>query len=204
MTKRNKNFNLLDCKNFILDNIKGCRIKTIILSAFMLVSFLTGVIIAIKTKSDWGTAGGLGIIDIKTGGLTSTFFTRLMSMLFVLLILFGSSYFSFLFPIAIIVLSYRSYLLGLNACLIIILNGFSGALISILIAFPCQFFGVAILALFYILLCQTRKDYLCFGGSRINNQTMIICLSAIVILVALCLVESILLLLFNAQIILII
>lgn len=204
MTKRNKNFTFLGCKNFILDSIKSCKLKTLILFIVLFVTFLTGIIVAIKTKSDWGTAGGLGIIDAKTGGLTSTFFTRLMSMLFVLLILFGSSYFSFLFPIAIIVLAYRSYLLGLNACLIIILHGFSGALISILIAFPCQFIVLIALALFYLLLCQTRKDYVCFGISRINNQKLIICLSTLVILIALCVVESIILLLFSARIILII
>ena len=204
MTKRNKNFTFLSYKNFILDSIKSCKVKTLVLFIVMLITFLTGIIVAIKTKSDWGTAGGLGIIDAKTGSLTSTFFTRLMSMFFIFLVLFGSSYFPFLFPVAVIMIAYRSYLLGLNACLIIILHGFSGALISILIAFPCQLVAIAILALFYLLLCQTIKDFHCFGGSIISNQKMLICLATIVILIALCVVESILLLLFNARIVLII
>ena len=204
MTKRNKNLAFSNCKNFIFDSLKECKIKAIVLFIFMLITFLTGIIVAIKTHSDWGAASGLGIIDTKTGGLTSTFFTRLLSMLFIYLILFGTSYLSFLFPIAVIFLAYRSYLLGLNITLIIILHGFSGAIISILVALPCQLLALLILAVFYILLCRTTKDYKCFGGSRVNNQRLTLCLVTLGILAAICFIESILLLIFNAKIILVI
>lgn len=204
MTKKNKNFTFKQCKDFAFESIKECKIRAIVLLIVMLVSLITGIIIAIKTHSNWGTANGLGIIDVKTGGLTSTFFTRFLSVLFIYLILFGASYISYLFPLAVIILGYRSYLLGLNTCLIIILHGFSGAILSMLIALPCQLLVLFTLAVFYILLCKTTKDYKCFGGSRIKNQKMLICLSALIILFALCVVESILLLIFNAKIILII
>ena len=204
MTKRNKNLTFDGCKTLILESIKACKFKTLILFFVMFVTFLTGIIIAIKTKSNWGTVDGLGIIDLKTGGLTSTFFTRLFSIVFVFLILLGCAYFPFLFPIAVLVLAYRSYLLGLNVALIIILHGFSGALISIFIAFPCQFAALFALGLFYILMQKTFKDFRCFGACRINNQKAIVCLSFVVVLLALCLIESILLMLFSARIILII
>ena len=84
MTKKNKNFAFKDCKDFILESIKECKIKTIVLSAFVLISLLTGIIVAIKTHNDWGTTNGMGIVDTKTGVLTSTFFTRFLSMLFIL------------------------------------------------------------------------------------------------------------------------
>lgn len=204
MTKKNKNPTFLQCKDFMVESIKECKIRTIILFTFMVITFFTGLIVAIKTHSNWGTANGLGIIDVKSGGLTSTFFTRFLSMLVIYLILFGSSYISFLFPIAVIFLAYRSYLLGLNVCLIIILHGFSGAIISILVALPCQLLALITLALFYLLLCRTTKDYKCFGGSRIKNQRLTICVAVLVLLVILCIIESILLLIFSAKIILVI
>ena len=204
MTKRNKNFNFLSCKNFVVDSLKECKIKTILVFSFSIITFLTGIIVAIRTKSNWGTADGLGIIDVRTGGGTSTFFTRFLSMLFVYLILFASSNISFLFPIGLIFLAYRSYMLGLNICLIIVLNGFLGAIVSLLIVFPIQFLVLLFLSLYYLLLCRTIKDYKCFGGSRIKNQKSIICLISLALLLLLCLFESILLLIFNAKIILVI
>ena len=104
MTKRNKNLTFDGCKTLILESIKACKFKTLILFFVMFVTILTGIIIAIKTKSNWGTVDGLGIIDLKTGGLTSTFFTRMFSIVFVFLILLGCAYFPFLFPIAVLVI----------------------------------------------------------------------------------------------------
>lgn len=204
MTKKNKNFIFKDTKSFIFDSLKECKIKTLVLSIIMLITFLTGIIIAIKTRNDFGTTKGLGIINVQTGGLTSTFFTRLLSMILIYLVLFGSSFLPYLFPLAIIFLSYRSYLLGLNVTLIIIFYGFSGAFITILIAFPCQLLALLILEIFYLLMGKTCKDFRCFGGSRIPNQKTKILIISIIALILVCLIESILLALFSPKIILVI
>jgi hypothetical protein len=203
MTKNNKKIIFLQCKDFAIDLLKKNKIKAIVLGAFVLTAFLTGIIVAVKTKSDYGTASGLGIIDSR-GGLTSSFFTRIFSALFVFLILFGCSFRSYLLPVAAILLCYRSYLLGLNVTLIIVLYGLSGALVSILVALPCQLLMLAILYLFYILMCQTNKECKCFGQSKTSFQKMKIFLLAILLIFVLCLIESVLLTLFSAKIILVI
>lgn len=204
MTKKNKNFAIKDIKDFIFESIKLCKIKSAILLLFALITFLTGIIVAIKTHKSWGTSDGMGIINTKTGALTSSFFTRLLSMMFVYLILLGCSFHHMLFPIAVIFLSYRGYLLGLNITLMIIFYGFSGAIISILVALPCQLFAILSLMIFYILMHRTSKDYACYGGSRYLGQRTKISLSFVCVLMLICLIESFLLFMFSAKIILVI
>ena len=204
MTNKNKNRQFKEITNFVIEMLKECRIKTIILSLIVVIAFLTGIIVAARTHSSFSISDGYGIIDVKSGTLTTSFFTRLLSMLFVALILLGCSFFKFLFPIGAIFLAYRAYLLGLNICLMIILYGSSGVIVTILIALPCQLIAILLLGLFYILMSKTINDYKCFGGTRITKQKTILIMYTIILVFALCIVESLLLCLFSARVILII
>lgn len=204
MTNKNKNRQFKEVINFIIDMLKECKIKTIILSLVIVIAFLTGIIVAARTHTSFASIDGYGIIDVKTGTLTTSFFTRLFSMLFVALILLGCSFFNFLLPIAVLFLAYRTYLLGLNICLMIVLYGFSGVIATILIALPCQLLAIILLGLFYLLMSKTIGDYKCYGGTKIPKQKVILITYTLILIFAICLIESILLTLFSAKVILII
>lgn len=203
MTKNNKKFNLINIKTSILECLKQHKIKTLIMLITILIAFLTGFIIAIKTRSDWGTGEWFGVIDARTGVLTTTFLTRLLSMTFIFLILLGCCFSKFLFPIAVIFISYRAYLLGLNITLLIIFYGMSGAIFSILIALPCQLLAILILSVFYIVFYQINKDCSCYGGESVKKKVYV-CLVTFVLLISVCLIESILLFIFSPRMILVI
>ena len=122
MTYKNKNRQVKELTAFGQEMIKDSKFKLISISVILFISFLTGIIIAAKTHSGYEHFENFGIVDIRTGGLTTTFFTRLLSMLLIALILFGCSFTIYTLPIAVIFLAYRSYLLGLNISLMAFLG----------------------------------------------------------------------------------
>ena len=188
---------------FVIELLKQCKLKTIILSSFVLVAFLTGIIVAIKTNANYDTLSSLGVISIGKGGFNSSFFARLLSMLFIMLICFGCSFCKYLFPLAVLFLSYRGYLLGINITLIIVLNGIGGIITAVLIALPCQLVALAVLGLFYILFSKSHDDNCRFGKVYVKNQQIrILCLSFLLLL-AICALQSILLAIFSPKVILV-
>ncbi len=204
MTNKNKNRQLKEATRFACDMLKESKIIIIILSVISLITLLTGIIVAIKTRNSFSSLNGYGVVDVRTGGLTTSFFTRLFSMLFIALILFGCSFSIYIFPIGVIFLSYRAYLLGLNVCLLIIKYGFSGVVISVIVAFPCQLLALMVLGVFFILMTKTIKDYKCFGGCRVPKQRAKLIVSTAICLSLICIFESVFLVLFSAKFILII
>ena len=204
MTNKNKNRQIRELGNFIFESIKINKFMLIIFLVISIITLFTGIIIAAKTHSSIMANDNFGLVDITTGGLTTTFFTRLLSMMFMVLILFGCSFTIYVVPISIIFISYRSYLLGLNICLMIINYGFSGALISIIVAFPCQLIAIGVMILFYVTMLKTNKDYKAWGGCRTPYQRLKILIITIIVLLLLCLLESLLLAIFSAKVILVI
>ena len=204
MTNKNKNRLFNDFTNFLFENVKINKFLLIIISIITFIAFLTGIIVGAKTHSNIIDSDNFGVVDITTGGLTSTFFTRLLSMLFIMLILLGCSFTIYLLPIGIIFIVYRGYLLGLNICLMIVKFGFSGTLISIITAFPCQLIALAIMILFFVIMYKTNKDYRCWGGCRTSHQRLKIVLTTILSLFIICILEALLLALFSAKVILVI
>lgn len=204
MTTKNKNRQIKEGFGFILDLLKEVKIKTVIISSIILIAFLTGIIVAIKTGASYKSLERLGVACFGKDGLSASFFTRLLSMIFVALVCFGCSYLKYLLPISVLFLAYRGYLLGVNLCLIISVNGIGGVIVSILIVFPCQLLALAVLSLFYILLSKTQKDFKSFGGCRVPNQRAKIIVFAFISLVLICILESLLLALFSPSVILVI
>ena len=203
ITKKNNN-KFKDCIRFVGELLKNCKIKSLICSLTLLIGFLTGIIIAAKTHHHYQIGENYGVVDVSSGGLTTTFFARLFSMLLVCAIIFGCSFLPYLFPVAMIFLCYRAYLLGLNIVLMIILYGLPGVVISLIVALPCQLFCLIALFLFYLLISQTNKDYRCFGRAQIPNQRLKILIATALVLLAICILEAILLWIFSAKIILVI
>jgi hypothetical protein len=204
MTYKSKNRQFKEEARFAFDILKESKIKTIIVSVVVLIALLTGIIVAARTHTAFASIDNYGIIDVKTGTLTTTFFTRFFSMLFIGLILLGCSFSVYLFPIGVVFIAYRAYLLGLNICLMIVHYGFSGVIVTIIVAFPCQLIALALMCLFFILMSKTIKDFKCFGGCRVPKQRMKIIICGLLCLLIICIFESLLLLLFSAKVILVI
>ena len=205
MTNKNKNRFFRDAFEFIISSIKACKLKTIIIIIFTTIALITGIIVAIRTKDSYNISNNFGVVDVSSNGVnSSTFFTRLLSMLLVFAICLGSSYNNYTFVIGLIFLSYRAYLLGLNLCLMIVFYGFSGVVVSVIVAFPCQLLTLAVLAVFFIIMSRTFCDQRNFGGCHMPKQKTKVIISTLICLLLLCLIETILLALFSAKVILVI
>jgi len=203
MIKKNKK-NFKENFGFCLELIKESKLKVVITSILLLIALLTGIIIALRTHSFYKVGENYGVVDVTSGGLTTTFFARLFSMLLVGAIVFGCSFIHYLYPLAMIFLCYRAYLLGLNIALMLILYGLPGIVVSLIVALPCQLIALVVLTLFYLLMCQSVKDFKRFGGCRTPSQKMKILIFTLIILLTICILESLLLWIFSAKIILVI
>ena len=202
---KNKMRQFSPVKDFIFESVRFHKLKALIILTCCLLLFLTGVIVACKTGTNnpdniFGFALKEGSFQI----ITSSFFTRLLSSLLIMLLLFVFSLNRFLFPLGLILLAYRNYLLGLNICFMIIIYGFSGAILSIFIILPCHLVCLAILSLFYIIAIRTRQDYCNFGGYRFSKQRLFILLGFFIAIFLICLIESILLAVLSVNVILVI
>ena len=205
MTKKSKNRNFGILFNSFIELAKDCKFRLIIISTLCLILILTGLIVAIKTSSNYNVNDNFGVVDISSNEVSnSTFFLRLFSIILIFGILLGCSFSKYLSPIALIFLLYRSYLLGLNLTLMVIVYGISGVVVSIIIVLPCQLLILASLILFYSILSKTNCDIKGFGGCKYPKQRARVIVIAGIVLLALCLCESLLLVIFNAKIILVI
>lgn len=192
-------------KYFLFESLKFHKLKTLIIMLLCLLLFLTGVIVACKTGANnpdkiFGFAIKEGSFQI----ITSSFFTRLLSSLLIMLLLFAFSLNRFLFPLGLILLAYRSYLLGLNICFMILIYGFSGAILSIFIILPCHLICLAALSIFYVVSIRTRQDYCNFGGYRYPRQKLYIILGFFIVILLVSLIESIMLTILSVNVILVI
>lgn len=205
MTNKNKNRNFREAFEFIMDCIRACKIKTIIILVLTTIALITGIIVAVRTKDNYNITDYFGVVDVSANGVSSsTFFTRLLSMLLVFAICLGSAYNNYTFVIGLIFLGYRAYLLGLNLCLMIVFYGFSGVIVSVVVAFPCQLLTLIVLSVFFIVMSRTFCDQRNFGGCRMPKQKTIIIITTLICLIILSLLETILLALFSAKVILVI
>ena len=192
-------------KYCLSDCFRQNKFKFIITAFVLLISLLIGIIIAIK---HYGVSSiclsRYGLVDFKGGVLSSTFFARLFSIMLIMLLLLGCCFTPFTFPIAILILAYRTYLLGLNLTLLFILYGIPGMLLSLIIAFPCQLAILFILVLYYILLYNNNIDCKRYGNNGGGISKLKLTLIILLILLMCNLTETILLAVFNVNVILVI
>ncbi len=192
-----------ELKYYVLDCLSASKTKIIITSFILFVSLVLGIILAVQYNSDasLNVLKDYGIVKFVGSGVTTTFFSRLLSCILVMLLLFGCSFTPFLTPLAIILLAFRSYLLGFNFCLMLLTYGVSGIIISIFVILPCQVFLILLLTLYFFMLNKNNCDNRCYGGKGGKMKT-ILCFALILAIV--CLIETILLLIFNANVIIVI
>lgn len=194
-------------KYTVLSFIKVNKIRLFILLFLTVVGFLTGVFTAIKYLNGGQVFNfnDYGISEFANGNIatSSLFFKRLISYSCFLLILLICSLTAFLFPIGCFVIVYRSYLLGLNIAIMVALYGLGGILTALLIILPIQLLIIAMSCLFFCMIrnrCLIKKKY----GKAIGLNAFLIFLIFILILTLLNLIETLLLILFSAQVILVI
>lgn len=190
---------------FISDAFRTSKLKLLLSLFLMFTSLVVGIIIAIKFSSGAGInlLKDYGLVDFVGSGVTTSCFTRLFSIMLVMAVLFGCSYSTWLAPLALLLLCYRSYLLGLNLCLLFISYSFSGIIISFFIILPCQVIILFGLAFYYFLLCKCSHDCKFYGG-RVGRDKLKITLIFFIIFLLLCILETLLLILFNANVIIVI
>ena len=194
-TKNKKRHNFF----LIIESLKKCKLKLILIGIFIFIALITGIIVAAKVGAE---NQNIEKFDILSFG--SNFWGRLFSMLLVALICFGCSFSKWLFPISLLFLSYRGYLLGVNITFIISSSGFSGVIAAILVIFPCQIIVLALMSAMYALLCKMRKE--CVGGcdNQSLKQRLLVMVVTLVFLVIVCVLESVLFAIFSPNLILIV
>lgn len=196
MTSKNKNRQFGRIFSPLTQMLKESKLKLIIFGVICFIALLTGIIVAIKTCHSLENLENYNLLDFGFG-----FWGRLLSMLFVALICFGCSFLPWLFPVAIIFLAYRAYLLGVSLAWIIICNNFMGVVFSLFVILPCQLLVLGIIIIMYVLLCKARRE--CAGKGDFKKRATILIL-ALLFLVAICIVESLLFVIFSPSVILVI
>ena len=164
-----------NAKSNILDILKPIKWLLVFSAIVILVGFVVGMIGAFSSINTDLTEGE-GLISFLTGDMASisSFVGRLCSCLVILLILFLFSKSKWLSPLAIILLFYRSYLLGVNIGLLLKFYGMSGIISAVLIIFPLQLLLNLVFAVFYFVLL--KKDS-CFFLS--TGKFILICLGTV-------------------------
>ena len=186
--------------------MKENRVKFILTLILVLIAISAGVFVAIKNtaNSSLSSLQEISLDDFASGfvGSSSAFFSRTLSLTINVLILFGVSFVPFLFPLAEVLIVYRSYLFGLNFALIFLLYGLGGSLTAIVVILPCQLLTLFILIMFYLVLSKINGNCKRYGGTDCNRFLFL--LFGLLLLIAVNLVETILLYLLNGQVILVI
>ena len=186
--------------------MKENRIKFILTLVLVLIAISAGVFVAIKNtaNSSLSSLQEISLDDFASGfvGSSSAFFSRTLSLTINVLILFGVSFVPFLFPLAEVLIVYRSYLFGLNFALIFLLYGLGGSLTAIVVILPCQLLTLFILIMFYLVLSKINGNCKRYGGTDCNRFLFL--LFGLLLLIVVNLVETLLLYLLNGQVILVI
>lgn len=182
------------------------KMRFFVILFIVLITISAGVFVAIKNSSNSTlySLQEISLDDFKSGfvGSSSAFFSRTISLLINVIILFGISFVPALFPLATLLLAYRGYLFGLNLTLIFILYGLGGCLTAVVVILPCQLLTLFALIMFYLILSKINSNCKRFGGTDCNRFLFL--LLGFLILVLINLVETLLLYLLNGQVILVI
>ena len=200
MSPNKKHSFINETKYYLSDTLSQSKIKLIVTAFVLFVSLMVGIILAVKYNKDlsMNLLEDYGIVSFVGKGITSSFFSRLLSICLVMLILFACSFSKFLFPFAIAIMAFRTYLLGFNLCLMFLTYGLPGIFLSLFIILPCQLFILFALCFYYFLLCKPCYDR-CDRGIKFK-----VAIFSLLIMAVLCLSETLILLVFNASIIIVI
>lgn len=183
----------------ILSIFKNNSALFISLLIFFMIGLLTGIFVAIKCGVSISTISdyNLEIYSCNSANCFSSFCSRLFSAVINLLILWISSLYVLLIPLGYLLTTYRGYLVGFNCALLVCLFGISGAITSVIVVLPCQLVLSFVFILYFVLCINNSVQRKKFGFKGINSFKLFIIFFIIVFII--CLIESILLSIFNAN-----
>jgi len=169
-----------------------------------IIGFLTGIFVAIKCGITFSTLAdyNLSIFCCTEGNAFGSFCTRIFSCICNMLILTVSSLYILLIPLGYLMTAYRSYLVGFNCALLICIYGFSGAITSVIVVLPCQIIISLLLIVYFVCAINRAIQKKKFGVSHISLVKIFFLF--LFLLSIICLIETILLSIFNANTILVI
>ena len=174
--------------------------RLIVCLAILLLCFVGGIIVC-ASMPDFYPADEyiLSYNGVQSG--VGAFFSRAFSTTVVLGVTFVFSLNFITLPFAILLISFRGYLLGFNICALCANFGLSGLLDAILIVLPCQLCMLLCFALYFAFISKASQNCKRYGTSGSRWKLFFVFLAVLLILN---LIETLLLGIFSSQVILVI
>ncbi len=187
--------------------VKNNAIFLGVCAIFCFVAFLTGIFTALKLfKVDDNKL--LETLDFVLkiedfANISSNYFGRMFSYLVVVTILFISSLSVFLLPFGFAVLVYRAFLISINLMVVILIGTLGLSIKTLLIIVPCQILMLTILIFLFAFLNKQRVERKITKHKNAKTTFKGI-LIAVVALCLINLVETLLLIITRADVVLVI
>ncbi len=169
------------------------KVLIILFIIVIIIGLVSGIFTAIKSSSDISSSNITDNLLVKFLKGDSTvfgyFMTRfIFSALFVFLIIILSLWIFFI-PLPILFLAYKSFVLGANSVVLIVLFGVSGVFNVVFVLFPCQLLTIVcyLIATIYSTTCSIDNKR--YGYNRQVNKK---CLYFLIPIFVICLIEAIL------------
>ncbi len=175
--------------------------RIIVAAVIVLLCFIAGIIVCASTP-DFYPADEyiLDFSGVQSG--FGAFFSRGFSITVILSVTFVFSLTVWTFPLAVLIIGFRGYLLGFNICVLCANFGLSGLLDAVLIVLPCQLCMLLCFVLYFAFITKACQNCKKFGSSGSGRGKMF--LLFLIVLMLLNLVETLLLALFSSKVILVI
>ncbi len=186
--------------------VRANKVKFFTIVALALAAIAIGVVVAVKSHNNFDLCRlrEINLDDFYAGvaASSSAFLSRCLSLLVNVVLICLLSLSPYLFPLACALFVFRAYLFGLNFALIFVFYGIGSLFTAVVIILPCGLMTLLALILFYVIL--ERLNYGCkrYGGAQVSRVAIVI--SAILILLALNLVETVLLCILSGRVIVVI
>ncbi len=188
-------------KSAFLGQCSQAKGRLIVAVLVAIICFVAGIVICASIPKCFpGDEYLLSCNGVKSG--FGAFFSRSFSALLVMGVCFVTTLTPWTMPIAVLVLGFRGYLLGYNICCLCASFGMSGMLNAILIVVPCQLCMLIALTMFFAFISKATACCKKFGKGSVSRLKIFLCFLAVILIINL--IETLLLLLFSAKVILVI
>lgn len=181
------------------------KIKIFVLIFLAVLGILTGVFTALKSGISVYNSQDYNLFVFTNGNLFSfdIFFSRMLSHITVIAVISLGSLTIFLLPFSYLIYIYRTYLIGFNCTLLIVLFGFSGIFTSIVIIIPCQIAVTFVFIVYFCIMINRAIEKRRFGYCE-KPKFLKVFLITLLILTLLNVIETLLLICLNGNTILVI
>ena len=186
-----------NAKNTFIDILKSIKWQLIISALIILIGFIIGIYSAFSFLPA-EICDENQLLSFLCGSMSSfsSLVYRIISSIIVMLLLFLFSKSKWLSPLAVILLFYRAYLLGINIGMMLRFYSVSGIIVAVIILFPMHLVELFFFAIFYFALLSKNS---CFVLT--SSKKFILISLAIVLIINIA--TSILLIIFSPNVILI-